>query len=141
MLIINSEISIPEDLLSEVFIRAGGPGGQHVNKVSSAVQLRFRVSEWNAPTIEIKERLIRLAGRRFTDQGDIIIEARRSRHQEQNRQDARQRLSDLITRSLIAPRKRTPTQPGRSAIEKRLSEKKRQQKLKGTRRKVGTSDE
>jgi len=141
MLSVTPSVSIPEELLTEAFIRAGGPGGQHVNKVSSAVQLRFRVSEWESPSPEIRERLIRLAGRRYTEQGEIIIEARRFRHQEQNRLDARQRLSDLIMRALISPKKRTPTRPGRLAVEKRLSEKKHQQKVKTTRKKVGISED
>lgn len=136
MLIVNNHISIPEELLTESFIRAGGPGGQHVNKVSSAVQLRFRVSDWEAPSADIKDRLIRLAGRRYTDDGEIIIEARRFRHQEQNRLDARQRLTELIARALVAPRPRTPTRPGKGAVEKRLEEKKKQQQIKSGRQKI-----
>jgi ribosome-associated protein len=141
MLTVNPQINIPEDLLSEAFIRAGGPGGQHVNKVSSAVQLRFKVSLWEAPSPEVKTRLIRLAGRRYTDEGEIIIEARRFRHQEQNREDARLRLSELIARSLVAPKPRTPTRPGRGAVEKRLDEKKKQQRVKSGRQKIKTFDD
>ncbi len=136
MLTISRHLSIPDELLSEVFIRAGGPGGQHVNKVSSAVQLRFLVAEWQVPDPEIKERLIRLAGRRYSEQGEIIIEARRFRHQEKNREDARQRLIELIRRALVVPKKRTPTRPSRQAVERRLSEKKHKQLLKAGRRKV-----
>lgn len=141
MLTITPALSIPEELLSESFLRAGGPGGQHVNKVSSAVQLRFRVADWCPPTPEIKARLIHLAGRRYTDEGEILIEARRSRHQEENRQQARERLAELIRRSLVSPRKRTPTRPGRMAVEKRLSEKKHQQQLKSARRKPNAGED
>ena len=141
MLKINDTLSIPEELLRENFIRAGGPGGQHVNKVSSAVQLRFRVCDWSAPSEEVRKRLIRLAGRRFTDQGEIIIEARRYRHQEQNRLDARQRLAALILGALVQPKKRTPTRPGHAAVEKRLNEKKHQQRIKTGRRKPYAGEE
>jgi ribosome-associated protein len=89
----------------------------------------------------VKTRLIRLAGRRYTDEGEIIIEARRFRHQEQNREDARLRLSELIARSLVAPKPRTPTRPGRGAVEKRLDEKKKQQRVKSGRQKIKTFDD
>lgn len=136
MLTVTRNLIVPDELLSEVFIRAGGPGGQHVNKVSSAVQLRFRVLDWQAPSVEIRERLIRLAGRRYTEDGEIVIEARRFRRQEKNREDARERLIQLIRRALVSPKKRTPTRPSRQAVEKRLSDKKHRQMLKSGRRKV-----
>ena len=98
--------------------------------------MRFRVNEWQVPDDEIKERLIRLAGKRYSEQGEIIIEARRFRHQEKNREDARSRLTELIRRAMIRPKERTPTRPGKAAVEKRLSEKKRKQRLKAGRRRV-----
>ena len=135
MLIINSRIEIPEDEFLETFVRASGPGGQNVNKVASAVQLRFDVENSSALSEEVKQRLKRLAGRRMTSEGVIIIEARRYRDQEKNRADARERLAVLIRRAVEQPKPRKRTQPSRSAVQERLDQKRKHSERKRLRRK------
>lgn len=123
MLRINARISIPDDELTENFIRASGPGGQNVKKVSSAVELRFDAVR--SPSIEedVKQRLIRLAGQRATKEGIIVIRAERFRTQERNRADARDRLARLIARAVQVPKKRIKTKPTRASKERRLQSK------------------
>jgi ribosome-associated protein len=123
MLRINPRISIPDSELEEQFIRASGPGGQNVNKVSSAVELRFDVRGSPSLTDEVRLRLIRLAGSRATKQGVIVIRAERFRTQERNRADARDRLTRLIARAAIQPRARIKTKPSRASVERRLRAK------------------
>ena len=135
MLIINSRIEIPEDEFLETFVRASGPGGQNVNKVASAVQLRFDVENSSALSEEVKQRLKRLAGRRMTSEGVIIIEARRYRDQEKNRADARERLAVLIRRAVEQPKPRKRTRPSRSAVQERLDQKRKHSERKRLRRK------
>lgn len=125
MIRVTPAIAIPEAEIEERFIRAGGPGGQNVNKLSSAVQLRFDAAGSDAIPDAIRLRLARLAGRRMTDDGVIVIEARRFRTQEANRRDARDRLVDLIRRASEKPKPRRPTRPSRAAKERRLVEKKK----------------
>jgi ribosome-associated protein len=136
MLHINSRIQIQENELEETFVRSSGPGGQNVNKVASAVQLRFDAQSSDALSDEVKQRLKRLAGSRATGEGVIVIEAKRYRDQEKNRVDARERLAVLIRRALEKPKPRRHTQPSRASIQKRLDEK----KLRGERKKTRRTD-
>jgi ribosome-associated protein len=138
---ITRSISIDEDELSEVFVRASGPGGQNVNKVSTAVQLRFDVA--NSPSLpdDVRERLIRLAGSRMTDDGVLVIDARQFRTQLKNREDARERLVELIRRAAVRPKKRKRTKPTRASKEKRLETKRRRGQTKKRRGRVRSTDE
>ncbi len=122
--------AIGEDEIAFDFIRAAGPGGQNVNKVASAVQLRFDVRASPSLPEEVKARLIRLAGRRVTGEGVLIIEAKRYRSQEQNRAEALRRLSVLIQRAAQPPRPRRPTRPSAAARARRLEAKKRRSAVK-----------
>jgi ribosome-associated protein len=133
MIRIDERISIDERELEERFIRASGPGGQNVNKLASAVQLRFDVRGSQSLPDEVRARLERLAGRRLTRQGTLVITAQRHRTQERNRADARDRLIELIRRAAVAPVRRRPTRPGAGARERRLQTKKRRGSVKDLR--------
>jgi len=123
MLEITTSFFINERELQFDFIRAAGPGGQNVNKVATAVQLRFDVRESALPE-DAKARLLSLAGRRATSEGVLLIEAKRFRTQEQNREDAVQRLVELIRKALVKPKLRRKTKPSTASKEKRLKAKK-----------------
>jgi ribosome-associated protein len=134
MIRITPSISIGAGELEEHFIRASGPGGQNVNKLASAVQLRFDVRRSPSLPDDVRARLERLAGRRLTREGVIVINAQRHRTQERNREDARERLVDLIRRAAVAPVPRRATKPTAGARERRLESKKRRSSIKGLRR-------
>ena len=129
MLEITPSLQIDERELQIDFMRASGPGGQNVNKVATAVQLRFDVRAASLPE-EVKERLTHLAGKRITREGILVIEAKRFRTQEQNREDAIQRFIELIRRSLAKPKARKKTKPTQASKEERLKEKKRRAEIK-----------
>jgi ribosome-associated protein len=133
-------IIIPETELEESFIRASGPGGQNVNKVSSAVQLRFDVRASPSLPDDVAVRLMRLAGSRLTREGVIVITADRFRTQERNRSDARERLQALVVAAEARPVKRRPTKPSKGAKEKRLAGKAVRSGVKQSRSRVRGDD-
>src|SRR5215510_7454499 len=134
MLRITSQIAIDEAELDEAFIRASGPGGQNVNKLSSAVQLRFDVRQSPSLPDDVRTRLERLAGKRLTREGVLVITAQRHRTQERNRADARERLIELVREAATPPVPRRPTRPTRASKERRIDSKKRRATIKGLRR-------
>jgi ribosome-associated protein len=132
--LITPSLVIDEKELREHFVRSSGPGGQNVNKVATAVQLRFNVLHTRSLPDNVRHRLIKLAGSRITEEGDLVIEARRYRTQERNRQDARDRLSALIRKAALKPKIRRKTKPSASSVKRRLDEKQHRSKLKKLRR-------
>jgi ribosome-associated protein len=134
MIRITDHVSIDERELEERFIRASGPGGQNVNKLNTAVQLRFDVRHSPSLRDDIRARLERLAGQRLTNDGVLVITAQRHRTQERNRQDALDRLVELIRRAAVAPKPRRPTKPTKGSKERRLQGKKQRSTIKGLRR-------
>jgi ribosome-associated protein len=139
MIFITDTIALDENEIQYDFVRAAGPGGQNVNKVATAVQLRFDVAHSPSLPDEVRERLRRLAGKRLTEDGILIIDARRFRTQERNRQDALDRLVALIRRAAERPAPRRPTQPTAASQQHRLASKRRRGEIKRLRR--STPDE
>ena len=130
MLKITEDISLDERELQERFVRASGPGGQNVNKVSTAVELRFDVVGSPSLPESVRARLARLAGRRLNDEGVLVIRADRFRTQERNREDARERLAELVRRAAVVPKRRVPTKPTRASKDRRREAKAKRSRVK-----------
>ena len=140
MIRVTETIFIPEGEIRERFIRSSGPGGQNINKVATAVQLRFDVRTSPSLPEGVRERLVRLAGRRMTGEGVLIIEARRFRTRERNREDARERLAGLIRKAAEPARLRRETRPTRKSRERRLEFKHQRSIIKHSRKGVPSSE-
>jgi len=139
MLRINDDITIEDWELSESFMRASGPGGQNVNKVSSAVELRFEAARSPNLPAPVKTRLRRLAGRRWTTDGALVLQCDETRSQARNREIVRDRLAGLIKNALVAPKRRIPTKPTLGSKKRRLNAKKQRGEVKALRGKVDPS--
>ena len=140
MIKITDKIKIEEWEITESFMRSSGPGGQHVNKVSSAVELRFEAERSpNLPSF-VKARLRKIAGRKWTKDGAIVLKCDDTRHQIRNREIALKRLKDMVRKSLIAPKKRLATKPTLASKRRRLATKKNRADLKSNRARISTKD-
>lgn len=133
---VTPSVTIPAEELEERFVRASGPGGQNVNKVATAVELRFDAARSSVLSDDALVRLRTLAGTKMTADDILVIDARRYRTQAQNREDARERLADLIRQALVRPRKRRKTRPTKASVDKRIQSKKRRSETKRGRRRI-----
>lgn len=140
MLIVTANIAIPDSELIERFMRADGPGGQHVNRTESAVELRFDVASSPSLPDEVRERLLARRDRRMTDAGIMVIQARRFRDQARNRDDARDRLADVIREATVVAKKRVATKPTRASKERRLAGKTQRSQTKRGRSRDWSND-
>ena len=134
MIRITNAVAIHEDELQFSFVRSSGPGGQNVNKVATAAQLRFSAAKCQALSDDVRERLARVAGTRMTDDGVVIIKAQRHRTQEQNREDAVERLVELLRKACEKPKRRIKTKPTRASRRRRLEDMRRRSRTKRLRR-------
>jgi len=140
MLYVNDTLFIADWELSESFVRSTGPGGQNVNKVSTAVELRFEAERSPHLSPQVKARLKKLAGRRWTNEGAIVIQADETRSQARNRELARERLVDLIAQALVVPKRRIATKPTYGSVQRRLVAKKTRSAVKADRAAPGEED-
>jgi ribosome-associated protein len=131
---VTPEIVLDESEVEEQFVRAGGPGGQHVNRAATAVQLRFDVAQSPSLPEDVRQRLLEQAGGQISEDGVLLIEASRYRSQRRNRRDARERLTDLLRQAAQPPKERRETRPTRASREDRLRDKRRQSETKRQRR-------
>ena len=136
MITVTPDISIAPRELRFEFVRASGPGGQNVNKVATAVQLRFDVAATTALSGEVKDRLRKIAGKKLSADGILVIQASRFKSQEQNRQDAVQRLAGLLRQAAVRPKRRVKTRPSKRSKLRRLEAKRHRSRLKRNRRSV-----